>query len=1214
MSKTQEIVHLRVLGPFQVTVGDPPRLVVLKAQRARWLLAYLAVNADHLQPRARVAGTLWPDVPEQRARRALSQALWQARRAAGQDAIQTVGDTLVLGNHVWTDVAQFRLGIVATDVKSLQEAIILYEGDFLEDCDQEWALLAREQLQKQYLDGLQRLVKALRERGEYEQALIYAQEVARQEPLREAAHEEIMRLYLSLDQPALALQQYGVLRALLLEELGVEPPPVLQALREAIETGEVWVEVRPAPLFTTPERLPFVGRREERAALLQAVDRALAGQGAIVLVEGAPGMGKSRLLAEVEQGAGWRGMTTAYAHARPLGGPYTPLQEALAGVLSPVNVAALSRLVPQPVRETAARILPELGTPLPEMQPGQLEQALVEVMRGLARCTPLVLLLDDLHDGDPAVVRVLARLASEVNRMTLLVVVAYRSLAARTQPELWDSLLALDRECALLRVSLPPFTIEEQRELVRQALGAGKVSPVVERLARAAGDAPLYTLEMLRFLHRQGMLRRTEEGEWELTVEELPLSPEVPALVQRRVRRLPFETYQIVEALAVLGDEVSSELAVAWLGPGRARLLEDLVRHGFLLRQDGGYRFTHTLVRQAVYAGIAAERRQAMHARVATLLRQHKPVAWAEVAWHLQQAGQGRLAIGAYLSAAREALDAQAHEQVVTYCDAALGLADPDAVDPTVCDLLLIRQKACRLLGWVSEARADLARGLRLARCLRDTHRLAQGYLNAGKLTYRQGRLAQARSFLARSQALWEAQKNVAKTAEALCFLADVDYTSGALGRAHERLLAADALYQQVQSEQGRALVTCRLGMLEEQRGNLVGAEDAYRQAVALARRSGDLYAEGVALNGLGLLALERRDTAQAFRTFEEVVTVAERLGDAHNRSVTLHNLAVAVDMAGRLADALRRGEMALQAAQASGNQRSCVLTLLLLGNVYTTCGQFARAEEMLTQGFELAQEVGFIAGIGYAQRDLGILARERGDLKEAVRLGRASVEHFVTLEMSGKLGQVAYHLAHSLLLAGDPAQAIPLLEQGLEHVVAPVPRALLQAILAQALAELGRVDSARSLVAAVRSVLERMAEDEHLPVAWYALAQTAQAYDQNLAHYALAQAYRALQAQALHVPEKWRAGFLQQVFSHRLIARAWLAMGPRPTRSLQTTLPQREGKGTCQVVWTLDAGDEDALVEAQKGLVALRHHRLARLLREAEAQGAHPRHTDLAQ
>ena len=178
----------------------------------------------------------------------------------------------------------------------------------------------------------------------------------------------------------------------------------------------------------------------------------------------------------------------------------------------------------------------------------------------------------------------------------------------------------------------------------------------------------------------------------------------------------------------------------------------------------------------------------------------------------------------------------------------------------------------------------------------------------------------------------------------------------------------------------------------------------------------------------------------------------------------------------------------------------------------------------------------------------------------------------------------------------------------------APRVRSLLQATLAFAFAQAGQVEKAVSLARTAAKGLYAIPEDEFLPIAWYHVAKTLELADRWLAGRALHAAYTALQAQCLHVPEEHHATFLRTVYPNYLIVKAWLDHMPRPVERLYITLPAREGDAHIPVVWTLDNGDEDAIIEAIQGPVAARRHRLARLLREAERQGARVPHRVLAE
>jgi hypothetical protein len=125
------------------------------------------------------------------------------------------------------------------------------------------------------------------------------------EPLAEQAHCVAMRVYAHLGRLSRALDQYGYLSSLLDDELGIEPSKTARNLRDLIQHEQ-------DSLATTDEPL-FVGRRRERAQLAQTANAACEGHGTVVLLDGAAGVGKTRLLDVFAESASWRGLNVVRA-------------------------------------------------------------------------------------------------------------------------------------------------------------------------------------------------------------------------------------------------------------------------------------------------------------------------------------------------------------------------------------------------------------------------------------------------------------------------------------------------------------------------------------------------------------------------------------------------------------------------------------------------------------------------------------------------------------------------------------------------------------------------------------------------------------------------------------------------------------------------------------------------------------------------------------
>ena len=311
---------IRLLGPFEVTLKGKP-ITSFETIKARALLAYLAAEAGSPHRREALAEMLWPDRPEGAARANLRHTLRALRLAIGDHQAQppflhTTRQAIALNPDAdcWVDTHDFARSLAGVErregpeAEALEQALSLYRGAFLEDLSlpdaalfEEWRILRREQLQRQVLDLLSRLVAGYERQGEYQRALAHAWRKVDLEPWDETAHRQVMRLLARSGRRAEALGQYEACRKVLANELGVEPETETTQLYEQIQLGELGPGAimragDPMPVWNLPAApTPFFGRTDELAALegwLANPDTRL------VTVTGPGGSGKTRLALE----------------------------------------------------------------------------------------------------------------------------------------------------------------------------------------------------------------------------------------------------------------------------------------------------------------------------------------------------------------------------------------------------------------------------------------------------------------------------------------------------------------------------------------------------------------------------------------------------------------------------------------------------------------------------------------------------------------------------------------------------------------------------------------------------------------------------------------------------------------------------------------------------------------------------------------------------
>ncbi|GAA4193115.1 hypothetical protein GCM10022252_35630 [Streptosporangium oxazolinicum] len=344
---------------------------------------------------------------------------------------------------------------------------------------------------------------------------------------------------------------------------------------------------------------------------------------------------------------------------------------------------------------------------------------------------PLLVVLEDLHWADASSLRLLAFVAGELARHPVLVVATLRPEPGDHPAQLRDTLGALSRERGTERVQLVPFgagDVSSYLRLRRIPESPGLVGVLLER----TGGNPFYLGELLRL--------RESEGEGCLAAG-LPAGAR--DVIERRAARLPEETRELLRAAAVTGREVEIDVLEAVTGIPAERvmaLLEPAVASGLLAEPPGGpdYRFSHALVRDALLAGLGRLARARLHLRTGECLEARPGTEPATLAHHFASAarvGGASRAVEHASRAARRATAQLAYTEAVELWELALNSLPADGDGGRArCALLTELGQARRTVGDATTARRDLDEAIELALRLGDRKALISAITVAGGL------------------------------------------------------------------------------------------------------------------------------------------------------------------------------------------------------------------------------------------------------------------------------------------------------------------------------------------------------------------------------------------------------------------------------------------------------------------------------------------------
>ena len=607
-----------------------------------------------------------------------------------------------------------------------------------------------------------------------------------------------------------------------------------------------------------PEHAPLVGRARELSEGRDALERALAGRGQVLVLSGEPGIGKTRLAEELTASATALGARVLWGRSTQVEGepaywPWIQILRAYVAGQEPralhehmgLGAADIAEIVPE-VRER----LPELPV-APRLDPEQARFRFFDsacgLFRGAAAAGPIVLVLEDLHWADAGSLMLLEFLARETRGDRVLAIGTYRDVELSRQHPLRATLAELARNEGCRALRLEGLGREDVGPFVERLAGIEAPPGLVDDLHVRTGGNPLFLRELVQWLRARGVLDAERwDGAWEPGVPE-----GVVQAIDSRLRGLSEPTNRVLRAASVIGEAFALHVLSRSSGmPERELLarLEEACAAGILAEDraaPGHFRFSHALVRAVLYEGLGAGARAALHRATALALEElytPRPLVrvapavdiegspLAELAHHFGEAvlaGEADKAIFYSIRAGEYATSVLAFEEAVRQFERALRVVE------------------------ASGAQGDLRHGRLLLSLAAALHRAGErdraadrawqaiGIARAARATGRAELLTEAATWLAANRIggrfMVEEPERVAALEEGLAALGDAD---SARAEAHAATALAMARRVGDRATLWQVLYLERLSLLEPGADRERRAAD--EEAVRLARELGD--------------------------------------------------------------------------------------------------------------------------------------------------------------------------------------------------------------------------------------------------------------------------------------------------------------------------------------------------------------------------------------
>lgn len=493
----------------------------------------------------------------------------------------------------------------------------------------------------------------------------------------------------------------------LLELKGIAEP--VSAAEVTWEPASGWVGPLPGPLATA-DRLPCVGRQDEGEALRSAWETASRGDARLALLAGEPGIGKTRLVARFAAAVHDDGAAVLFGRCdEDLLRPYQPFVEVIEQLVQTMDPADLESIAAEVDLTPLAKLTPSLAsfassssTSAPETERYVMFDAVAKLLGTVARTTPLLVVLDDLHWADRPTLLLLRHILRAGANSPVLLVGTYRDTELDRRHPLAEALTDLRRESGYARVHLRGLNRSEVVELLaaraeHEITGPGLVLAAALH-SRTEGN-PLFVWESLRHLIERGAIVQGADGRWvseATSIEELGIPEGVREAIGRRLTSLSDAANRALSAASVLGPvsefsvlskmvDLSEEELVAALDEATEAHLMDETQRG----EAPAYAFTHAMVRHTLYEELSLARRQRLHRRAVEAIESVHlsdiETQSSALARHCQGAGAGidpDKTVAYLVAAGQRAAGVMAWEEATEHFEAAVEIMDDTTFGP----------------------------------------------------------------------------------------------------------------------------------------------------------------------------------------------------------------------------------------------------------------------------------------------------------------------------------------------------------------------------------------------------------------------------------------------------------------------------------------------------------------------------------------------------
>jgi tetratricopeptide (TPR) repeat protein len=791
----------------------------------------------------------------------------------------------------------------------------------------------------------------------------------------------------------------------------------------------------------------FVGREQELMDATGLWNRALAGEGQLLLVSGEPGIGKTRLIRELSTHVEVTGGRSLIGECESEGGaPYAPFAQIVRKSLQQgaENGFKLPDFVLGDLLELAPDLKPYYPDvpPNPKLEPEAEQQRLFENVvafcRVLSEYAPLMLVIDDAHWADSGTLSLLRHLASRTRNQRTLLTATYREVELDEAQPFHEALLELNRKRLGTRIKLRRLDQVQTQDMLAAIFDSDEITgEFLEGIFGETEGNPFFIEEVCKALVESGQVFY-KDGDWDrLSMDEIEIPQSVRVAIQSRVSKFPEEYQDTLNLAAILGREFDYDtlaeasdldedtLINALETAEDAQLIEEISGKG-----GATFSFVHALIPTTLAEGVRTLRRRRLHKRAATAIEVTRPEDFEDLAYHHEEAGDEDQARTYYTKAGERAAAAFANQEAEDHFRAALELDPSEAQraellssladvlarvgrhdeaitnwneasslyqdSGNTVDVARCYSRMARTKWWLGDGVGGLElcqQGLKLTEHTGESSELAELIHETARAHYFLGHSIEAEPLCGQALEMARSVSDRRVEADALITLGILPHMKtedaiAALEKAVEICQAEELLVEESRAHNNLGVI------LAIYSANFRAAREHYVKAGEIDRKLGDRVGELFSLTNGASSSITLGEFATARETIDQLISLREQVESTVASGRTYDGLVAYMDHAdGRLEIAIEKRKEALQQAIDSDATYDVLLASITLSLILIQVEAYDELASIAQQAVDAADQL--LAARAATRSLLAISHARKGSVDEARSTYEAAAEVF---------------------------------------------------------------------------------------------------------------------------------------------------------------------------------------------------------------------------